>query len=100
MLKPKPELTPKKEKEFNDWYNKIHLLDALKIPGYISGHRYKEREGKNYLTIYRIENEAIIPRALTSKEVAYAREEFVKKWAKYFDYTITVFTHIHSETRR
>jgi len=31
---------PSREEEFNEWYDKIHLADALKIPGFVSATRY------------------------------------------------------------
>lgn len=30
-----------KEDEFNDWYDNIHLADVLKIPGIVSGTRFR-----------------------------------------------------------
>ncbi|MFC1924556.1 hypothetical protein ACFLXA_04260 [Chloroflexota bacterium] len=30
---------PRKEKEFNDWYNKIHVPNVLKTPGIVGATR-------------------------------------------------------------
>ena len=54
---------PSKEKEFNDWYDNIHLPDLLKMPGFIGAKRYEigepvEGEGK-YLALYQIETDDI-----------------------------------------
>jgi hypothetical protein len=55
--------SPELEKEFNVWYDKIHIPDILKIPGFIHATRYKIRgpvEGQgNYLSLYEIETEDI-----------------------------------------
>lgn len=56
-------LDPLREKEFNDWYNKIHLPDILEIPGFKRATLYEnpqpsEGQGK-YLAIYEVETEDI-----------------------------------------
>ena len=48
-----------KEKEFNDWYDNIHLSDILETPGFTAAVRYEnaspaEGEAK-YLAAYHIE---------------------------------------------
>jgi len=52
-----------REKEFNDWYDNIHLVDVLKTPGFQAAYRYELKEfvggrGK-YLTVYQIETDDI-----------------------------------------
>jgi hypothetical protein len=52
---------PSREKEFNEWHDNIHLADGLKLPGILSGTRYKnsiagEEQGK-YLAPYEMETE-------------------------------------------
>jgi hypothetical protein len=32
---------PGKEKEFDDWYTKVHLREVLSIPGFVSAQRFK-----------------------------------------------------------
>jgi hypothetical protein len=54
---------PAHEQEFNDWYNNVHIPDALASPGFVSATRYEietqtEKSGK-YLTIYEIESDDI-----------------------------------------
>jgi hypothetical protein len=57
-----------REKEFNSWYDDIHLADVLKVDGYVSAQRYvvaqDQAEGfkavdapGRYLAIYEIEAE-------------------------------------------
>ena len=54
---------PSREREFNDWYDNIHLPDVLEPQGILSGTRYAnvnpgEGRGK-YLALYEIETENI-----------------------------------------
>ena len=54
---------PSREKEFNEWYDNIHLQDVLQSPGMLGATRYKnslagEGRGK-YLALYEIETEDI-----------------------------------------
>lgn len=54
---------PSKEKEFNDWYDNVHLADILETPGMLRATRYKndspaEGRGK-FLALYEIEAEDI-----------------------------------------
>lgn len=30
-----------REDEYNDWYNRIHLPDVLKVPGFVSAQRFE-----------------------------------------------------------
>ena len=51
------------EKEFNDWYNEIHIPDVLEIQGFLCATRYENREpteeqGK-FLTLWEIETDDI-----------------------------------------
>ncbi len=54
---------PAKEKEFNDWYDNIHLPDVIETPGFIGATRYENtapQEGEpKYLAIYEIETDDI-----------------------------------------
>ena len=50
---------PAREKEFNDWYDNVHLPDVLAIPGIMRATRYEnsnaaEGQGK-FLAFYEIE---------------------------------------------
>ena len=54
---------PTREQEFNNWYDKIHLPDTLKTPGFVAAKRFvieEPREGRGkYLTIYEIDTDDI-----------------------------------------
>ena len=55
---------PSKEKEFNEWYDTIHLPDILETPGFIRAYRYENNapeEGKGkFLAMYEIESDDIM----------------------------------------
>ncbi len=45
--------TPEEEKEFNEWYNKTHIVHALSEDEYLDGYRYQDIEDPHeYLTVY------------------------------------------------
>lgn len=51
---------PAKEKEFNDWYDNMHMPDMLEVPGMIKASRWmsadnKEGEIRKYLALYELE---------------------------------------------
>jgi len=50
---------PSREKEYNDWYDNVHLPDILETPGFVRAARYEnsspgEGQGK-FLATYEIE---------------------------------------------
>lgn len=53
--------------QFNRWFTEVHLPDALKIPGFLNGQRFRltelQREGATrqwqYLTIYEVETDEL-----------------------------------------
>jgi hypothetical protein len=52
---------PAREQEFNEWYDNVHLPDALSIPGIMRATRYEnsnatEGQGK-FLAMYEIETD-------------------------------------------
>ncbi len=54
---------PSREKEFNDWYDRVHLPDLLETPGFVRAARYEntnpgEGQGK-FLATYEIETDDI-----------------------------------------
>lgn len=55
---------PAKEKEFNEWYDTVHLPDILETPGFIRAYRYENnepQEGKGkFLAMYEIESDDIM----------------------------------------
>ncbi len=54
---------PSREKEFNDWYNNIHVPDVLEIPGIVRMTRYENaipsEEQAKYLALLEVEADDI-----------------------------------------
>ncbi len=54
---------PSREKEFNDFYDNVHVPNVLKAPGFVAATRYTIKEPMNgrgrYLTIWEIETDDI-----------------------------------------
>jgi hypothetical protein len=54
-----------KEEAYNQWFDEVHLPDALKVPGFESAQRYELTEAQRmpaplpyrYATVYRFESE-------------------------------------------
>jgi len=73
------DIVPEKEKEYNEWYDNIHLPMVLECPGMVRARRYhivKPIEGfPKYLTIYEISNEASIEAIKNSAEMSAVRED-------------------------
>jgi hypothetical protein len=51
-----------REKEFNDWYNNMHVPDMLEVPGMIQATRWmsaepKENQRRKYLALYELETD-------------------------------------------
>ncbi len=61
-----------REKEYNDWYDNVHIPDILATPGFISARRYEQKEFRDgrgkYLAIYQIDTDDI------DKTIALRRE--------------------------
>jgi len=64
------------EKEFNHWYNEVHLPEVLACPGFIRASRYECTSGQpRYIAMYELEDEA----ALTTPEM-----QAVRGWGDQF----------------
>jgi len=55
---------PAKEKEFNDWYDNMHMPDMLNTPGLVKASRWmsadkKENEVRKYLAMYELETDDV-----------------------------------------
>ena len=76
--------TPEQEVEFNKYYNKIHIPDVLKVPGFLSGIRYEAvnptPDQRKYIAIYEIENEKMMNEAVENPLMEEARADFRGKY--------------------
>jgi hypothetical protein len=55
---------PSREKEFNDWYDNMHVPDMLETPGMIRATRWvnagpKENQRRKYLALYELETDSV-----------------------------------------
>jgi uncharacterized protein (TIGR02118 family) len=55
---------PAREKEFNDWYDNIHMPDMLEVPGLLSATRWvsaesREGQSRKYLALYEMETDSL-----------------------------------------
>ena len=52
---------PELEGEFHAWYNTEHIPERLRIPGFVTGHRYAALEGTpRWLAVYGLESAAVL----------------------------------------
>ncbi len=59
--------TSGKEAEFNEWYDKVHVPDVLRVPGFVAAQRFKlggpqlndAPRPHRYLALYEIETDDI-----------------------------------------
>jgi hypothetical protein len=55
---------PAREKEYNDWYDNMHMPDMLQVPGFIKATRWmsadnKKNEIRRYLALYELETDSL-----------------------------------------
>ena len=51
-------VSPERDGEFNDWYDRTHLPELLAVPGFVSARRYRrvgDDGAPEYLAVYEIE---------------------------------------------
>lgn len=89
---------PSREKEYNDWYDKIHLPDVMEIPGFIRSTRsvnpdFSSRESGKFLATYEIETDGI------SKTLAKVDENMVrwKEQGRYSDLLVLVSMRVYRQ---
>ena len=68
---------PSREKEFNDWYDNVHLPDILETPGFLRAVRYEntnpaEGQGK-FIAMYEIETDDLASTLAKFDEIVNAR---------------------------
>ena len=57
LLVVRVDIAPTVETEWNQWYDQVHLPEILKVPGFLSGRRYRAVEGTpKYMALYELES--------------------------------------------
>ncbi len=55
------DISPEVEAEWNKWYDEVHLPDILRVPGFISGRRYRTVESSpKYMALYELESVDVV----------------------------------------
>lgn len=71
------------EGAFNDWYNKVHIPELLRIPGFVSAERFRRiGPGIRYLALYRLRDAAVLEGEVFA--TWRANSESTKLWASRF----------------
>lgn len=87
-----PEVLP----EFERWYLEVHLRHMFKIPGITSAFRLRSaRPGPNWMTLFTFSDEAIIQKALASKEANEARQD----WEPWLPHTSELSVEVYAALR-
>lgn len=107
-------IDPSKEEEFNEFYNGKHLDVALKIPGYLTGQRFRVFEEpdltsavpgappdtffagrqRKFIAVYEVDCEEAIQGVKTSPAAAASVKEFFD-WVPYLkDVSVTFYREI------
>ena len=84
------DIPPEKEAAWNDWYNKEHVPDILKCPGFKRVGRFKSLEGNGprYVTIYELDRPDV------RQSEAFAK---VRGWYQFTDSVIDPRISVYSE---
>lgn len=79
-------IAPEKEEAFNRWYNEDHLPKVLeRLPGVISGRRYKIVEGEEnyqYMAMYEYASYEALEAAMKSDQVKQLVREYDEAFGK------------------
>lgn len=70
---------PGHEDRFAEWWANVHLLDATRIPGFVTV-EHAQTPGGAFLGIYTFQSAESVQQTLSSPEAAYARGTW-EQWA-------------------
>lgn len=78
--------------EFDRWYRREHLPNVMDIPGIIKAYRSScHRRGINWTTLYELEDEASVQKAITSAQADRARRDW-EAWQQHVtDLSVEVY---------
>jgi len=81
-----------REEEFNAWYDTEHVPGVLKVPGFLTGRRFRLAEGEfsptpssksllsTFLTLYDIDNESVFESDAFKKAAESPWSDWVRSW--------------------
>jgi len=76
-------IAPEKEEAFNEWYNREHVHDVLKVPGCLRARRYKDLTGKEeypYMAVYEFDSEASLKAFLEGEALQALIRDYDAHW--------------------
>lgn len=85
-------VVPEKEAEFNAWYDRSHVPNLVKIPGYASGARFQLLEhpaldwlemGPKYLALYEFDNLDCLPSLTDPDKMRPEAKDELARWMEY-----------------
>lgn len=86
MLVVATKVSPEREREFNEWYDKVHIPMVLRAPGMVRADRYKvvgaEDDLATYLAVYEMESEEAIGLWEKSPERDAALKDRLQQWGE------------------
>lgn len=89
---------PSREKEYNEWYDKVHIPDILNMPGYKSATRFINPDFANFetgkfLAIYELETDDIVKTLeISDKEMVKWKEQ-----GRYTDLLVLVSMRVYKQ---
>ncbi|KPK46224.1 MAG: hypothetical protein AMJ77_06265 [Dehalococcoidia bacterium SM23_28_2] len=87
-----PDILP----DFEQWYLRVHLRNMFKIPGISAAFRvHSSRPGPNWMTVFLFSDEAVIQKALASKEASQARQD----WERWLPHASEISVEVYASLR-
>jgi uncharacterized protein (TIGR02118 family) len=71
------------EKEFNRWYDEVHIPMVLQFNGMVSARRYKALVGEEkfqYMAVYEVKDEATLKKLMDSDHMKMLRADYDAKF--------------------
>lgn len=93
------ECPPELEVEFHAWYNREHIPERLRIPGFMTGQRYAALEGRpRWLATYELDNAGVLESAEYLRWAGPLRTPWTERMVTSTRVRRSVFRKVH-ETR-
>lgn len=94
------DIAPRAENDFNEWYNRQHLLERVDVPGFRNGARYQSVGGKpKYFTFYEADEVGTFQSRAYKRRLNSPTDWTRKVMPKMRDVTRTVCRLRHRESR-
>lgn len=87
----------KHERAFNRWYNREHVPQVLRYPGFVSARRYRKLLGDDryqYLAVYELESERTLRAFLRSKHLEALKREYDRHFGRVSERVRLAYTQV------